>query len=199
MVWRRRGGGREGNNHLEDSDLGDWIILKWILHKLYGTVWAGYIWLRIWTSGEFVWTLINFRGPQNMRTSLIRFARTLLCEADSFSEYYSLRLVKWDSWATVPGWSFAQCAAKRGSVSTWSHLWCQSPRGVVGGWWNSVRCGSVVSKESSARLREWRRGVGSWQGQGRSSHFTEVRTSIQLLVVEKSVLHVLKCVQVRRW
>jgi hypothetical protein len=48
------GGGNEGNNHLEDSDLGDWIILKWILHKLYGTVWAGYILLRIWTSGEFV-------------------------------------------------------------------------------------------------------------------------------------------------
>jgi hypothetical protein len=39
-------------------------------------------------------TVINLRGPQNMRTSLTRFSRTLLYEADSFSEYYSLRLVK---------------------------------------------------------------------------------------------------------
>lgn len=52
----------------------------------------------------------------------------------------------------------------------------------VAGW--TVGCGGVVSKESGARLREWGCGVGSWQGQGRSQHFTKVRISIQLLAVE---------------
>ena len=54
----------------------------------------------------------------------------------------------------MTGLPFAQRAAPRGSLVVRSHLWCQSPRGVVGGWMNSVRCGSVVSKESGARLRE---------------------------------------------
>lgn len=119
-----------------------------------------------------------------MGTSLTSFSgTTLLHGADYPYEQYSLDDQR-DSWATVPGLSFAQCAARRGSLTVRSHLWCQSPRGVVGGWLNSVRCGSVVSKESGARLREWGCGVGSWQGQGRSPHFKKVTISVQLLAVE---------------
>jgi hypothetical protein len=33
--------------------------------------------------------------------------------------------------------------------------------------------------------------VGLWQGQGRSLHITKVRIAIQLLAVERFVLHVL--------
>jgi hypothetical protein len=38
-------------DHYEDIDVGWRIILKWILEKQYGVVYAGLIWLRIDTSG----------------------------------------------------------------------------------------------------------------------------------------------------
>jgi hypothetical protein len=38
-------------DHWEDEDMGDWIILKWILERYNGVVWTGSMWLRIGTSG----------------------------------------------------------------------------------------------------------------------------------------------------
>jgi hypothetical protein len=35
----------------EDLDVGERIILKWILEKQDGVVWTGFIWLRTGTSG----------------------------------------------------------------------------------------------------------------------------------------------------
>lgn len=151
------------------SNVADWIYLT----QNRGQCWV------------CVNTIINLRVPQNMGTSLTSFTGTTLFHGDDYLyEQYSFVLVQGDSWATVASLSFAQCAAPRGSLAVRSHLWCQSPRGVVGGWLNSDRCDSVVSKESGARLREWGCGVGSWQGQGRSPHFTKVRISVQLLAVE---------------
>jgi hypothetical protein len=40
---------REDNS--KDLDLGETIILKWILLKYNGMVLIGFIWLRIWTNG----------------------------------------------------------------------------------------------------------------------------------------------------
>jgi hypothetical protein len=40
--------------HLGDHAVGGRIILKLIVNKLNMMVWAGFIWLRIGTSGEFL-------------------------------------------------------------------------------------------------------------------------------------------------
>ena len=176
-TWRKDPLGRPRHRWLDNIK----ISTTWIVS--HG---AGWIYL---TRSRGQWwvcvnTLINLRAPQNMGTSSTSFSgTTLLHGTDYLYEQYSL-VVQGDSWATVAGLSFAQCAAPRGSLAVLSHLWCHSPRGVVGGWLNSVRSGSVGSKESGARLREWGCGVGSWQGQGRSSHFTKARISVQLLAVE---------------
>jgi hypothetical protein len=42
--WKER-------DHKEDLDIGERIILEWILERYDGVVWTGLIWLRIWTSG----------------------------------------------------------------------------------------------------------------------------------------------------
>jgi len=41
----------ERKNHLEDLGVDVKIILEWILGKLGGRVWTGFIWLRIGISG----------------------------------------------------------------------------------------------------------------------------------------------------
>jgi hypothetical protein len=38
-------------DHLENKDVGELILLKWVLERLDGMVWIGLIWLRIGTSG----------------------------------------------------------------------------------------------------------------------------------------------------
>jgi hypothetical protein len=38
----------------EDLDVGEWIILKLILRKMDGTVFVGFIWLRIWADGRLL-------------------------------------------------------------------------------------------------------------------------------------------------
>jgi hypothetical protein len=38
-------------DHWEDPDVGERIILRWILKIQDGVVWTGLIWLRIGTSG----------------------------------------------------------------------------------------------------------------------------------------------------
>jgi len=40
------------------DDLGTYgrIILQWILESLGGMVWTGFTWLRMGTSGKFLWT-----------------------------------------------------------------------------------------------------------------------------------------------
>jgi hypothetical protein len=40
--------------HLEDHDLGGWIILGWILARWDGVMWTGLVWLRIGTGGELL-------------------------------------------------------------------------------------------------------------------------------------------------
>jgi hypothetical protein len=41
-------------DHLEDISVDGKIILEWILNKLFGKAWDGYIWLRIRTIGRFL-------------------------------------------------------------------------------------------------------------------------------------------------
>jgi hypothetical protein len=40
----------EGRDHSEDGSIDGWIILEWILEKLGGKLWIGFIQLRIRTS-----------------------------------------------------------------------------------------------------------------------------------------------------
>jgi hypothetical protein len=49
-------GKREGKDHSEDGRADGMITSEWILGKQGGKVWSGYIWLRIGTSGELLWT-----------------------------------------------------------------------------------------------------------------------------------------------
>jgi hypothetical protein len=41
------------SGHYDDIDVGEWIILKWILERLEGVGWTGLIWPMIGTSGGF--------------------------------------------------------------------------------------------------------------------------------------------------
>jgi hypothetical protein len=41
----------QGDENSEDQDVGEWIILKWILEIYDGVVWTGLIWFWIQTSG----------------------------------------------------------------------------------------------------------------------------------------------------
>ena len=47
-FWR---GVLRERDHLEDPDIDDSIILKWILKRCDVDVWTGLIWLRIGTGG----------------------------------------------------------------------------------------------------------------------------------------------------
>jgi hypothetical protein len=42
----------KGRAHLEDQDVGGWIILGWILKRWDGVMWTGFVWLRIGTCEE---------------------------------------------------------------------------------------------------------------------------------------------------
>jgi hypothetical protein len=44
-------GSQKEGDHLEDQDVGEWTILKWILERRDGMVWTGLMWLRIGTIG----------------------------------------------------------------------------------------------------------------------------------------------------
>jgi len=44
---------------LEDTGTDDWTILIWVLEKLYGMVYARFIWLRIKTSGRIMIMIMN--------------------------------------------------------------------------------------------------------------------------------------------
>jgi hypothetical protein len=39
---------------LEDQDVGEWIMLGWILERYVGVAWTGLVWLRIGISGELL-------------------------------------------------------------------------------------------------------------------------------------------------
>jgi hypothetical protein len=41
-------------DHLEEQDVGGWIILGWILERWDGVMWTGLVWLRIGTGGELL-------------------------------------------------------------------------------------------------------------------------------------------------
>jgi hypothetical protein len=47
-FWRES---RKERDHWEDLDIGERIILEWILERWDGVVWTGLIWLRIGTNG----------------------------------------------------------------------------------------------------------------------------------------------------
>jgi hypothetical protein len=49
-AYRILVGKPEGKIPLEDQDVGEWTILKWILERYYVMVCTGLIWLRIGTS-----------------------------------------------------------------------------------------------------------------------------------------------------
>jgi hypothetical protein len=54
-VYRVLGGNLEEGDHLEDPDVDEKIILRWIFRKWAGgLVWTGFIWLRIGTGGGFL-------------------------------------------------------------------------------------------------------------------------------------------------
>ena len=41
-------------DQLEDLDINEMIILKWILKKFYGGTWTGFLWLRIGTGARLL-------------------------------------------------------------------------------------------------------------------------------------------------
>jgi hypothetical protein len=41
-------------DHLEDQEMGGWIILGCILERWDGVMWTGLVWLRTGTSGELL-------------------------------------------------------------------------------------------------------------------------------------------------
>jgi hypothetical protein len=47
-TWRKE--------YLDDPCIDEMLILYWFVRKQDGRVWTGFIWLRIWTSGELLWT-----------------------------------------------------------------------------------------------------------------------------------------------
>jgi hypothetical protein len=51
VVYRVWWGNLRESDHLEDSDVGRRIIVKWIFRKWYVGVWTGSIWLKIGTGG----------------------------------------------------------------------------------------------------------------------------------------------------
>ena len=44
-------GNLEGKNHLEDTDIDEIIILRWIFRNWNVRLWTGSMWLRIGTGG----------------------------------------------------------------------------------------------------------------------------------------------------
>jgi hypothetical protein len=42
----------KGRGHVEGLDIDGRIILRWLLRKLGGKVWTGFMWIRIETSGQ---------------------------------------------------------------------------------------------------------------------------------------------------
>jgi hypothetical protein len=50
-VYRVLVGNPEGKDHLEDEGVDGRMGSKWILGRLVGWVWSGFIWLRIGTVG----------------------------------------------------------------------------------------------------------------------------------------------------
>jgi hypothetical protein len=44
----------KGRDHADDLGVDGKIILEWILWKEGGTLWTGFIWLRIGTNGELL-------------------------------------------------------------------------------------------------------------------------------------------------
>ena len=55
-------GKRERIDHLEDSGMDGWILLRWIVKKWDGVAWTGLIWLTI---GTLVCVVMNFWIPLN--------------------------------------------------------------------------------------------------------------------------------------
>jgi hypothetical protein len=50
ILWESQ---RE-KDHLEDQDVGGWIIVGWILERLNWVMWTGFVWLRIGTGAEIL-------------------------------------------------------------------------------------------------------------------------------------------------
>jgi hypothetical protein len=53
----------KGRDHSENLGVDERIILKWILRKLCGSVWIGFVWLRIGTGDELMNSVMNLRVP----------------------------------------------------------------------------------------------------------------------------------------
>jgi hypothetical protein len=54
MGEKRNAHRQKEGDHLEDQDVGGWIILGWILERWAGVMWTGLVWLRIGTGGELL-------------------------------------------------------------------------------------------------------------------------------------------------
>jgi len=51
-------------DHLEDPDVDESIILRWIFMKWDAGAWTGLMWLGIWTGDRtLVYAVVNFRVP----------------------------------------------------------------------------------------------------------------------------------------
>jgi hypothetical protein len=50
-YWRK---GQKERDHQKDQDVGEWIILRWILSRQDGVVGTEFIWLRTGTNGGFL-------------------------------------------------------------------------------------------------------------------------------------------------